>query len=57
MLEFSLKQSLLLSDGSFLIFFTRPIALGGMVLTSLMLISCIIPAFRKKREAIPLEED
>jgi putative tricarboxylic transport membrane protein len=56
MLENSLRLSLLMSDGSFLIFFTRPIAAGGMIATILMLISCIIPAIRKKREAIPLEE-
>lgn len=56
-LEYSLRQSLLLSDGSFLIFFTRPIAAGGMILSILLLLSCIIPAFRKKREQIPLEEE
>ncbi len=56
MFENSLRQSLLLSDGSFLIFFTRPIAAGGMIATFLMLISCIIPSLRKKRKAIPLEE-
>jgi len=56
MFENSLRQSLLLSDGSFLIFFTRPIAAGGMIATFLMLISCIIPSLRKKREAIPLEK-
>jgi putative tricarboxylic transport membrane protein len=56
MLENSLRQSLLLSDGSFLIFFTRPISAGGMIVTFLMLISCIIPVLRKKREEIPMEE-
>ncbi len=54
--ENSLRQSLLLSDGSFLIFFTRPIAAGGMIATLLMLLSCTIPFFRKKREVIPVEE-
>ena len=57
MLEVSLRQSLLISDGSFLIFFTRPIAAGGMIITFLMLISCIVPAFRKKREVIPMERE
>jgi putative tricarboxylic transport membrane protein len=56
MLEMSLRQSLLLSDGSFLIFFTRPIAAGGMIVSFLLLISCIIPTLRRKREAIPIEE-
>ncbi len=56
LLENSLRLSLLLSDGSFFIFFTRPIAAGGMIVCLLMLLSCIIPAFRKRREAIPMEE-
>jgi len=56
MLENALRLSLLMSDGSFLIFFNRPIAAGGMIVTILMLISCIVPVIRKKREAIPLEE-
>ncbi|MCX5909656.1 MAG: tripartite tricarboxylate transporter permease, partial [Deltaproteobacteria bacterium] len=56
MLENSLRQSLLISNGSFLIFFTRPIAAVGMVAALLMLLSCIFPVFRKKREAIPMEE-
>jgi putative tricarboxylic transport membrane protein len=56
MLENSLRQSLLLSDGSFFIFFTRPISAGGMIACFLMLLSCVIPTFRKKREAIPVEE-
>lgn len=57
MLETSLRQSLLLSDGSFTIFFTRPIAGVGMVLTLIMILSCIIPIFRKKRKVIPVEEE
>jgi putative tricarboxylic transport membrane protein len=56
-LESSLRQSLLLSDGSFLIFFTRPIAAGGMILSILMLLSCIIPVIRKKRGEIPIEKE
>ena len=57
MLETSLRQSLLLSDGSFTIFFTRPIAGVGMALTLIMILSCIIPIFRKKRKVIPIEEE
>ena len=55
MLERSLRQSLLLSDGSFSVFFVRPISAGGMIATLLILISCIIPSLRKKREEIPME--
>jgi putative tricarboxylic transport membrane protein len=57
MLETSLRQSLLLSDGSFAIFFTRPIAGVGMALTLIMALSCIVPIFRKKRKVIPIEEE
>ena len=56
-LENSLRQSLLISDGSFLVFFTRPIAAVGMIVTCLMLISSIVPALRKRRKAIPIDED
>lgn len=56
MFETSLRQSLLLSDGSFLTFFNRPIAAGAMVVTLLMLISSIFPTLRRKREAIPIQE-
>jgi putative tricarboxylic transport membrane protein len=55
-LENSLRQSLLISDGHFSVFFTRPIAGAGMVITFLMLLSSILPAIRKKREGIAIEE-
>ena len=55
MFENSLRQSLLLSDGSFMIFFNRPIAAVGMIVTMLIFISCFAPFLRKKREEIPLE--
>jgi len=52
MLENSLRTSLRLSDGSFFIFLNRPIAAIGIIATLLMLISCILPSLRKKREII-----
>jgi putative tricarboxylic transport membrane protein len=54
--ENSLRQSLLLSDGSFAIFFTRPIAGVTMVGTGLLLVSSIVPFIRSKREKIIEEE-
>jgi putative tricarboxylic transport membrane protein len=57
LLEINLRQSLLLSNGSFLIFFSRPIAAGGMIIAIAMLISSIIPAIRKRREVIAMEEE
>jgi len=56
MLEYSLRQSLRISNGSFSIFFTRPISAGAMILTVVMFISCVAPTLRRKREGIPKEE-
>jgi len=49
MLEISLRQSLTISSGSFAIFFTRPIAAGGMLLAILLILSPLLPRIRKKR--------
>ncbi|MFX0200094.1 MAG: tripartite tricarboxylate transporter permease [Candidatus Hodarchaeota archaeon] len=57
MLEFSLRQSLLISDGSFLIFFTRPISLTCMSLMTVVLVLSVTPGITGKlRKAIPREE-
>jgi len=49
LLELNLRRSLILSDGSPAIFFTRPIA-AGIMLTALMTLSLnFIPMLRKKR--------
>lgn len=53
MLEISLRQSLTISSGSFAIFFTRPIAAGGMLLAILLVLSPLLPRIRKRR---PLPE-
>ena len=50
MIENSLRQSLLMSYGTSLIFFTRPISLGCLVLAALVLLSSIF--LGKKREAL-----
>jgi putative tricarboxylic transport membrane protein len=55
-LETSLRQSLLMSKGSFSIFFTRPIAGGAIILSLFMLISSIFPAIRKRKRLMVLEE-
>lgn len=56
MLENSLRQSLLISDGSFAIFFTRPISFVGILIALIMLISSVIPACGKLREVISKEK-
>jgi TctA family transporter len=46
-----------MSKGSFLIFFTRPISAIGMSITLLMLMGAVLPAIRRKKEALPIEEE
>jgi len=56
MLERSLRRSLLMSDGSPAIFFTRPLSAAFLVCALLFLLS---PLFRKERigkEAIETED-
>jgi putative tricarboxylic transport membrane protein len=55
-MEQAFRQSLILSDGSFLVFFTRPISAVAMALATFLLVSALIPAFKKKREKIEVEE-
>jgi TctA family transporter len=52
MLEKALRQSLLMSGGSGLIFFSRPISLAMMLIGFLLLSSSLIPWVTKKREDI-----
>jgi putative tricarboxylic transport membrane protein len=47
--ENALRQSLMISDGSFLIFLTRPIAVGFLIIAAMMLIS---PLIVKRRQVI-----
>jgi putative tricarboxylic transport membrane protein len=54
-MEASLRRSLLLSNGSPLIFFQRPISVGLLVITFFLLASSNIPALRRKREKIVVE--
>jgi putative tricarboxylic transport membrane protein len=56
MLENSLRQSLLMSKGTFSIFFTRPIACGALILTFFILVSSIFPAIKNRRKVIPVDE-
>jgi len=56
LLENNLRKSLIMSDGGFSIFFTRPLAAVSLVVALLLLVSPLIPALRKKREEIPKED-
>jgi putative tricarboxylic transport membrane protein len=54
-MESSLRQALLISRGSFVIFFTRPIAAVLMSLAVAFLLTSLIPALMSKREKLAAE--
>jgi putative tricarboxylic transport membrane protein len=55
MLETNLRQSLILSDGSFLIFLSRPISAVCIIIALVLLFTALVPQFRKKRETLLTE--
>jgi putative tricarboxylic transport membrane protein len=57
MLEYSLKQSLMVSRGSFKIFFSRPISAACLVIALMLVVLPIIPKFRKKRPGAVLPDE
>ncbi len=56
LMENNLRKSLIMSQGDFSIFFTRPLAAASLVIALFLLISPLIPYLRKKREEIPKED-
>jgi putative tricarboxylic transport membrane protein len=50
MLENALRQSLLISQGSFLIFVTRPISAAALGFAFLLLLTALLPNFKKRRQ-------
>jgi putative tricarboxylic transport membrane protein len=57
MLEYSLKQSLMVSKGSFKIFFSRPISATCLVIALILVVLPIIPKLRKKRPGAVLPDE
>ncbi len=53
MMENALRQSLILSSGSFTIFLLRPISSGCLILAAILLVTSIFPFFRKKEKKAP----
>jgi putative tricarboxylic transport membrane protein len=53
--ENALRQSLMLSDGSFLIFLSRPIAAVFLWTAIALLVFPILPGFKKRRPAVGVE--
>ena len=56
LLENNLRKSMIMSQGNFSIFFTRPLAAISLVVALFLLISPIIPWMAKRRKEIPKEE-
>jgi len=57
LLELNMRKSLILSQGDFSIFITRPLAAGALILALMLLLTPLIPALRKKRKAIAVKEE
>jgi putative tricarboxylic transport membrane protein len=54
-MESSLRQSLLISQGSFAIFFSRPVSAVLMLLSLTCLVTSLIPALKTRREKLVAE--
>ena len=57
MLEDALRQSLIISEGSPKIFFTRPISGTILGCTFLLLLSSLLPKIQKRRQVLPLDKE
>ena len=57
MMEEFLRRALLLSKGSPMVLVTRPISATMLVLAALVMVTVMLPALRKKREEVFVEDD
>ena len=56
LMEENLRRAMLLSRGDPFVFFQKPISLGFMVASAILLVIVALPALRKKREEVFVEE-
>jgi putative tricarboxylic transport membrane protein len=56
LLENNLRKSLILSQGDLMTFLQRPISATCLALAVLLLLSPLLPALRRKRELVALDE-
>ncbi len=56
MMETAMRQSLIISDGSFMVFLTRPISAGCLIFAAALLFTSFIPTLQKKRAMVVEEE-
>jgi putative tricarboxylic transport membrane protein len=57
MLEENLRRALLMSDGSFAVFFTRPISVAFLAVSASILLATVVPAVRRGRERATQDAD
>src|SRR4029079_14638130 len=56
LMEENLRRAMLLSRGDPFVFFTKRISLGFMIASAILLVIVALPAIRKKREEVFVEE-
>jgi putative tricarboxylic transport membrane protein len=56
-MEEALRQSMIISDGSFLIFVTRPISAALLLGATILVVAVLVPQIRKRREVVFAEEE
>ncbi|TMG75975.1 MAG: tripartite tricarboxylate transporter permease, partial [Betaproteobacteria bacterium] len=56
LMEENLRRAMLLSRGDPTVFFTKPISAGFMIASIILLVVVALPAIRKKREEVFVEE-
>jgi TctA family transporter len=56
LMEENLRRAMLLSRGDPTVFLTKPISAGFMIAAVLLLLAVALPALRKKREEVFVEE-
>ena len=56
LMENNLRKSLILSQGDFAIFVTRPLSIACLAIALFLLLSPLLPALRKRREVVAMEE-
>jgi TctA family transporter len=57
MMEENLRRALVLSRGDFIVFVTRPISLGMLLVAALLLVVVVAPTIRRKRELVFADDD
>ena len=56
LMEENLRRAMLLSRGDPTVFFTKPISCGFMIAAAILLLIVALPAIRKKREEVFVED-